>query len=1079
MNDRQERFIKLLENIFELDKSDLDFGIYRIMNIRRAEIEKFFKEGLPKKITETLAPFARADSATIRKRMAEIETSLGGVEVIAQMPAAVPMVAEYNDLKKKLAEGVDISALESDVYSALYSFFSRYYDDGDFISKRRYKEGVYAIPYEGEEVKLYWANQDQYYIKTSENFKDYTFKTNEADGITVHFRLVDATTEQNNNKEADDKKRTFMLYTETEENPDLHTFEYDAEKRELIIRFIYDIPANPKTKWHEANMKAINAWIAEHPEFMTELLRNVSVKQGEHLSLIEKHLKGYVAKNTFDYFIHKDLGGFLRRELDFFIKNEIMHIDDIDTETETRVEAYLGKVRAIKRVGGVIIDFLAQVEDFQKRLWLKKKFVVETNYCITLDKIDERFYEEIAANEAQVKEWIEMYAIDEIKADMHTLGFSLPLSVDFLKQNQNLIVDTRHFTQQFRDQLLASIDNLDEQTNGVMINADNFHALKMLSNLKKNKIKCLYFDPPYNTSEASLLYKNNYKHSSWISMIANRFTEAYKMLENDGVLMVTIDDEELYNLKLTLDDCFGKNNYIGTIVIQSNPRGRSINSYYATCHEYCLCYAKSPEEVVIVNDELTEAQAAAFNTNNDQEEAYRYLPFRRSGGWSEPQDRPNSEFPLFFENGKLIGVGGEREKQPPFEYISNDVIILNSISGETESISIDLFYKSHPNVLRIMPIDSSGKRRVWRWSDRKKILLAGATEDFLVKFNGSYVVYLKDRIKSGRKPKTMWIDSKYDSSSHGTNLIKSIFSERSLFGFPKSLYSTQDSLHTIVGEDKNAHIMDIFGGSGTTGHAVINLNREDDGNRKYILVEMGEYFDKVTKPRIQKVIYASDWKDGKPKSRTTGVSHIMKYMRLESYEDALSNIELKKQGGISLFGEDYLINYMLKMESKDSLLNIDKFRSPFDYKMRITEKNECRERSVDVCETFNYLIGLRVMSQSTTSYYSAERSKAPTYDGAVELRKDDGGAYGFRQIEGLLSDGRKALVIWRTITDDILASNAALDAYFSKYRINPAEREYDIIYVNGDNNLENLRTDDEHWKVVMIEKDFNEKMWEE
>jgi adenine-specific DNA-methyltransferase len=273
--------------------------------------------------------------------------------------------------------------------------------------------------------------------------------------------------------------------------------------------------------------------------------------------------------------------------------------------------------------------------------------------------------------------------------------------------------------------------------------------------------------------------------------------------------------------------------------------------------------------------------------------------------------------------------------------------------------------------------------------------------------------------------------------------------------------------------------LDYFAGSGTTGHAVINLNQSDKGNRKYILVEMGEYFDKVTKPRIRKMVYASDWKDGKPKSRTTGVSHIMKYMRLESYEDALSNIELKKAGGISLWGEDYLINYMLNMESRDSLLSIDKFRSPFEYKMRITEKNECRERQVDVCETFNYLIGLKVMSQSVTTYYSAEKAASPAYDGAVELRKDDGGLYGFRQIEGVLPDGRKALVIWRTITDNTLASNAALDAYFSKYRINPAEREYDIIYVNGDNNLENLRTDEEQWKVVMIEKEFNEKMWEE
>ena len=108
------------------------------------------------------------------------------------------MRQKYQDLQRQLASGTDLAGLETDVYSALFSFFNRYYDEGDFISKRRYKEGVYAIPYEGEEVKLYWANQDQYYIKTSENFKDYTFI---AEGVTVHFRLVDATTEQNNNKE--------------------------------------------------------------------------------------------------------------------------------------------------------------------------------------------------------------------------------------------------------------------------------------------------------------------------------------------------------------------------------------------------------------------------------------------------------------------------------------------------------------------------------------------------------------------------------------------------------------------------------------------------------------------------------------------------------------------------------------------------------------------------------------------------------------------------------------------------------------------------------------------------------------
>ena len=193
MSEKLQRFIDLMKQIFELDKSDLDFGIYRIMNIRKAEIERFLSEGLPQKVRDTLAPFAQGDQESIRAQIAEIEKNAADFGMdIASLPQDNPMGRKYRELQKQLAQGTDLSALETDVYSALYSFFNRYYEEGDFISKRRYKEGVYAIPYEGEEVKLYWANQDQYYIKTSENFKDYTFIVG---GYTVHFRLVDATTE--------------------------------------------------------------------------------------------------------------------------------------------------------------------------------------------------------------------------------------------------------------------------------------------------------------------------------------------------------------------------------------------------------------------------------------------------------------------------------------------------------------------------------------------------------------------------------------------------------------------------------------------------------------------------------------------------------------------------------------------------------------------------------------------------------------------------------------------------------------------------------------------------------------------
>ena len=241
---------------------------------------------------------------------------------------------------------------------------------------------------------------------------------------------------------------------------------------------------------------------------------------------------------------------------------------------------------------------------------------------------------------------------------------------------------------------------------------------------------------------------------------------------------------------------------------------------------------------------------------------------------------------------------------------------------------------------------------------------------------------------------------------------------------------------------------------------------------------MGKYFYTATLPRIKKAIYSEKWQKGKPSLRNNGISHIMKYMLLEQYEDALNNIQLKKDESLaSLFGDDYTINYMLDFEAKGSLLNLVAFKAPFSYEMNITEKNEMKLRKVDVCETFNYLIGLTVKHQGIIRSYDSLPAAKPTYEGAVDLVK--GTQFAFRQIEGTLPDGRKALVIWRTISDDLMASNAALDAYFEKYRINPLDREYDIIYVNGDNNLENLRTSDESWKVVLTEQEFNKRMFEE
>lgn len=1035
MNPYLKRFITLLESIFEIDKSDLDFGIYRILNVRKKEIENFFKETLPKEITKTLVPFAQGNKEEILQQIATIEAQVQsmGMTIDALSDTAETKI-KYNELKSQLAQGTDISALESDVYSALFQFFNRYYEDGDFISKRRYKEGVYAIPYEGEEVKLYWANQDQYYIKTSENFKDYTFT---ADDYTIHFRLVDVTTEQNNNKEDDKNKRTFMLFTENEEtHSGLKRYEYNAETKELFIRFIYDIPKDKTIRYAEENLKDIRRYLAEdNAELMPVLLRNVSADPKKPLSVIEKHLKGYVAKNSFDYFIHKDLGKFLNRELDFFIKSEVMHLDDLDTENEHRAETFLAKVRAVKRVGKIIIDFLAQLENFQRKLWLKKKFVVETNWCITLDKIDERFYAEIVANNAQIEEWIDMYAIDE--AD----GFTNPPSMEFLRQNQNLIVDTRHFTAQFRDRLIASIDNLDEQTNGVMFNADNSQALRFISNRFAQSIQSVYIDPPYNTVHSEILYKNNYKNSSWLSLLNNTIPILPKLWSEDFSFGLAIDDFEFINLSQLLDYNFPSLER-STIIVNHHPQGSG--GRLSRTHEYYILLSSSKLPQYLGEPVEDYQENRSFMRSGTGDNNYRY------GRWK-------SFYALLLDpkTNKIVDV--------------------------EDPVPLDSEYPTEPTqngLIRIYPINSRGEERVWRSSYLTGRQRAKNNELYLSQ--GGTVYQAIDHESKREVLFSNWTDSIFNAGIHGANLLGDLGLGGD-FDYPKSLNTLKKGIWAQSFGRENNIVLDYFAGSGTTGHAVIDINRQYGGYRKYILVEMGEYFDTVTKPRIKKVVYASEWKDGKPKSRNTGVSHIMKYMRLESYEDALSNIELAKPNhGVISFGDEYLIYYMLDIEAKGSLLNLKAFITPFDYTLKITEKNESRERPIDVCETFNYLVGLTVCQQNVVQYYKVRSAEKPAYEGAVDLVKDDTGIYAFRQIEGTLPDGRRALIIWRNINEDnILESNAALDAYFSKYRINPQDREYDVIFVNGDNNLENLRLDNEEWKVVMTEAEFNKRMWEE
>jgi adenine-specific DNA-methyltransferase len=530
MSQKYENLKTLLKKLFQLDQPDLDFGLYRIMHAKSAEVTQFLDKDLLPQVKEAFGLYRTADKAELEKELAK------AIEQAQELGADPEMMPKVKELRQKLAdEAVDVGALENEVYDHLLSFFRRYYSEGDFLAKRVYKPGVYTIPYEGEEVKLHWANRDQYYIKTSEYLRDYTFRLRPDDDqkpMRVHFRLADAAEgEHGNVKAAEGKNRVFVLAAN----------DFIAEENgELSIRFEYrpatltDWPENAregKTKPPTqkdliviATKRILALADASLAMWIAELGKPHVTASGEEADYtrLEAHLRRYTARNTFDYFIHKDLGGFLRRELDFYVKNEIMHLDDVENETAPRVEQYLSKIKVIRRIAGKITDFLAQLEDFQKKLWLKKKFAVETNYYITLDRVPEEFYPEITANDAQHEEWVRLFAIDEIKSDLTTPGYSMPLAEAFLKAHPTLVVDMRHFDPAFKQRLLETIGDVDEMTDGLLIHSENFQALSLLMDKYRKSVKCIYIDPPYNTGNDGFAYKDAYQHASWLSLMADR-----------------------------------------------------------------------------------------------------------------------------------------------------------------------------------------------------------------------------------------------------------------------------------------------------------------------------------------------------------------------------------------------------------------------------------------------------------------------------------------------------------------------------------------------------------------------------
>ncbi len=395
----------------------------------------------------------------------------------------------------------------------------------------------------------------------------------------------------------------------------------------------------------------------------------------------------------------------------------------------------------------------------------------------------------------------------------------------------------------------------------ILIEGDNYHALSVLNYTHKGKVDVIYIDPPYNTGNGEgFIYNDNridlndeYRHSKWLSFMEKRLKLAKNLLKNNGIIFISIDDNEVAQLKLLCNEIFGEENFISQIIVQTNKGGRDYLQI-ATTHEYLLCYGKS--ENTALNELAKDTTLFEFQ---DKKGLYEVRELRNRNPKFTRNNRPNLFYPIYI-NSKI---------KDKYGYYAVSLT-------KSKEYNIETF-----------PKNSEGKDSCWRWG--KELVLKNITEDnpeesqviAKQKKDGGWNVYEKSR-KFTTKAKSIWDETEMRTEL-GTIVLRSIFG-KSLFDHPKPVPLIKKTV--MLGSDKNSIILDFFAGSGTTAHAILELNKEDGGNRKFILCTNNENNNgnkikictDVCYPRIEKVIKGYKNKDCQ---RISGLGGNLKYFKTD------------------------------------------------------------------------------------------------------------------------------------------------------------------------------------------------------
>lgn len=830
---KERRFLSGLRDLFVGAKVDGESGYINLMRIKAAYFERMVEPALMKDIAAALKTFP--------------------------------------DFREEL-------------FDKLHAFFTRYFSKSGSICFAYTPQhmGVYERVYTDEQdVVLFWKTHMLYYVKTDRLFRDLKVE------IGDHTFFFDCNALQH--KKSNEKRELVFGFEKIEKDGAIRLAASYSErgritKKEDILKEL----KKARTKVTEADL--------------------------------DRAMRIFGRQSEVDYFINKDARSFLREQFDLWMYQYLFKDETVWNPIR------LNQLQALKSIAFKLIDFIAQFEDELVRIWNKPKFVRGTHYVITLDRIAARdggveVLAEFLKHKgmaAQVAEWQELGIVDKTfdsKAILEGKGKDRTLANAW----RSLPLDTQHFKSlEFR--LLSLFDDLDNQLDGRLIKSENYQALNTLKEKFKGRVKCCYIDPPYNTGGDSFPYSDQYRHASWMTMMDDRLRLAQGFLKQNGALFASIDANERRHLESLLDNVFGRDNRVEELIWATNAT-KNQSPTYSTNHEYVEVYARDlkaasrdermfrePKPGYAEMMDMVEKLNPDYPTISEIEVAIRVLFDKHREEFRMELEEMGVEYDKNLDlwkglypyshaeyrdaAGRFVTPDKAKQKQAKIWVWREGDASMPQVKEDSQkaefrdpSHRMFRFYKpTHPSTKKPCPAPKRG----WAWPATPQ---PTQTHSFEALANDERIVWGADEKKIPQTKKFLHeVDTNVAKSvimdyTDGEKQLTELTGKTRSFANPKP--TTLISRFILQTSDEGDWVMDFFGGSGTTGHAIVDAFHTDRLRRKFLLVEAAEHFETVLLPRVKKVFASHQWKGGAA-AALGGPGLFCKVCSLEQYEEAIS-----------------------------------------------------------------------------------------------------------------------------------------------------------------------------------------------